>query len=108
MSSRSIILWIDGEIMDTFKFHRLAKIVLDQLSAREQASVRRKLASLVGLAPVDWPTRLVKRVRSEPTMFMLRVDNSLRAVLRAVEGEQPEVLDIFRKEAAELFNNGRS
>jgi hypothetical protein len=89
--------------MENFKFQRLAKMMLDQLSAREQAAVRRKLAALEGVAPDDWPPRLVKRAADDPTIYVLKVDKSLRAILQAVNGQQPEVLDLFRREAAENF-----
>ena len=72
-------------------------------SAREQATVRRKLAALEGVAPDDWPPRFVKRAADDPTIYVLKVDKSLCAVLQAIKGQQPEVLDLFRGEAAENF-----
>jgi hypothetical protein len=89
--------------MEKFKFHRLAKFSLEQLPATEQADVLKKLDALVGVAPGNWPGRFVKRVPDDPSRYLLLVNGTLRAILRAVEGKQPEVLDLFRKEASDRF-----
>jgi hypothetical protein len=93
----------DGTKMENLKFHPLARFMLEQLPVRDQTDVEKRLSALAGKAPEDWPSRLVRKYPNDPSMYLVRVNASLRAVLRAVKGNAPEVLDLFRKEAADYF-----
>jgi hypothetical protein len=97
--------------LGTYKFHRRAFTALNQLAADEQAQVRHRLESLVDTPPDRWPATLVQTLPGDQRLYLLRVNDSLRAFVRAADGQEPEVMDIVRHETLEAFtktagNNG--
>jgi hypothetical protein len=85
------------------KFHRRAFMALNQLDADEQAQVLETLAGLVDVSPVQWPAPQAKRLPGEPPLYLVRVNDSLRAIVQAADGQEPEVMDIVRRETLEFF-----
>jgi hypothetical protein len=86
-----------------FQFHRRAFAALNELSPADQAQVLDRLQVLDGIPPRDWPVQQVKKLGTEPGLYLLRIDNSLRAIVLAAEGQEPEVLDLVRHETLEKF-----
>jgi hypothetical protein len=89
----------------TYKFHRRATGALNQLTADEQAQVLETLAGLVEIPAAQWPAAKAKRLPGEPPQYLVRVNDSLRAIVQAADGQEPEVLDIVPRETLEFFAN---
>jgi hypothetical protein len=87
----------------TYKIHRRALAALNQLTPEEQAQVQERLAGLVDTPADQWPAALAKRLPGDPSLYLVRVDDSLRAIVRGADGQQPEVLDIVRHETLQSF-----
>ena len=85
------------------KFHRRAFTALNQLAAEEQAQVLETLAGLVDTPAAQWPAEQAKRLPGEPPLYLVRIDDSLRAIVSAADGQEPEVMDIVRRETLESF-----
>jgi hypothetical protein len=86
-----------------FKLHRRVRQGLPQLDADEQGRVLETLAALGKTPASQWPPEKARRLPSDPTMFLVRVDDSLRLFVQVVEGQQPEVLDIVHQETLDFF-----
>jgi hypothetical protein len=86
-----------------FRIHRRASMALGQLSDVDQARIVERLESLAELPPSKWPAKIVKRADVPTTLYMISVDNSLRLLVSAPEGQAPEVVDIVRHETLEQF-----
>lgn len=78
-------------------------MALAQLSLEDQQRVREIIASLPGADPNEWPPDRVRKLPGDRPLYLLRVDDSLRAILGNGAGRQPEVLDIVRRETLETF-----
>jgi len=87
----------------TYKFHRRAVVALNQLAADEQSQVVQRLNRLVEIPPLQWPAAEAKRLPGEPPLYLVRVNDSLRALVQADNGHEPEVMDIVRQETLEFF-----
>ena len=94
------------KVMDVgnFKFGHLASRVFDQLPVRDQIEVTERLTMLQGLSRAKWSAKGIRKIPNEP-IYLFRVNKSLRAFLRVVDGEQPEVLDIVRQELLDYMAN---
>jgi len=86
-----------------FGFHRRAFMALGELTEAEQAAVLGRLAALANIPSHDWHARVVKRPGVATPLYLIRVDESLRALIAAPEGRNPEVVDIVRHETLEQF-----
>ena len=87
----------------SYKFHRRAFMALNQLAAEEQAHVLEALTGLVDAPAAQWPVAQAKRLPGEPPLYLVRIDDSLRAIVSAPDGQEPEVMDIVRRETLESF-----
>jgi hypothetical protein len=87
----------------SYKFHRRAFVTLNQLAEDEQARVLEALAGLVDAPAEQWPAAQATRLPGEPPRDLVRIDDSLRAIVQAADGQEPEVLDIVRRETLEFF-----
>jgi hypothetical protein len=85
------------------RLHRRASMALGQLPDIEQVRIRERLEALADLPPSEWPARIVKRTDVATTLYMISVDDSLRLLIAAPEGQDPEVVDIVRHETLEQF-----
>ena len=79
---------------------------LNQLPGDEQAQVLERLASLADRPAAQWPADLAKRLPGGESLYLVRVNDSLRAIVRAAEGQPPEVMDVVRHETLESFARG--
>ena len=87
-----------------FQFHRRAFAALNELSPADRAKVLDQLAALDGIPRRDWSAgQQVRKLGTDPALYLLRIDQSLRAIVRAPEGQEPEVLDLVRHETLERF-----
>jgi hypothetical protein len=86
-----------------YTLHRRAVIALHQLPDAEQMEVRERLATLVAIPPAEWSSSGVQKLASDPSLYLLRVNASLRVILRAGDGQRPEILDVVRHETLESF-----
>ncbi|MBL8793456.1 MAG: hypothetical protein JNM56_06110 [Planctomycetia bacterium] len=85
------------------KFHRRALTAFNQLSSEEQAQVQESLAALVGTPVAQWSATPVKRLPGDQSLYLLPVNDSLRAIVRADADQEPEVLDLVRHETLDFF-----
>jgi hypothetical protein len=88
-----------------FKLHRRALIALNELPGPDQAEILDKLAQVVDLPAAEWSARGARRLADHEPLYLLRVNASLRVILRAIDGAPPEVLDVVRHETLETFAN---
>jgi hypothetical protein len=87
----------------SYKFHRRAFTALNQLGADEQAQVLETLAGLVDTPVVRWSAVQAKALPGEPPLYLVPVNDSLRLIVRAADGQEPEVMDLVRHETLEAF-----
>lgn len=94
----------------SYKFHRRALMALNQLTADERARVLETLAGLVETPVAQWLAPQARRLPGESPLYLVRIDDSLRAIVRAADGQEPEVMDIAHRETLEFFakNGGNS
>ena len=64
------------------------------------------VSPLSSLPVKRWPAAGAKKLASEEPLYLVRVDESLRAIVRPVPGARPEVLDFVRHEILQLFREG--
>jgi hypothetical protein len=94
------------------KFHRRALAALNQLEEGEQAQVQEALAALPDTPAARWSAAQARRLPGDQPLYLVRLDDSLRAFVQAAQGQEPEVLDIVRQETLKSFarapgNSGR-
>jgi len=80
-----------------FQLHRLARMMLSQLSPSEQAALLAKVGQLVELPRGEWLAHDARLISAADSLYLVNIDHSLRVFLQAPEGGQPEVLDIVRQ-----------
>ncbi len=81
-----------------YRFHRRALSAFYELAEDEQAQIIQVLAA--------WPTPAAGHATKLPgdqPLFMQRINDSLRLIVRSVPGEAPEVMDLVRRETLESF-----
>jgi hypothetical protein len=77
-----------------FKMHRRAAGTFGQLEPHEQNDVRTRLALFSEIPVAQWPPALVKRLPVDEPIYLMRINDRLRAFVQAGEGQQPEVLEL--------------
>lgn len=88
----------------TYKFHRRALAAFHQLAGDEQAQVLETLATLLETPATRWPAARARRLPGDQPLYLVRVNSEgLRAIIRAPDGQEPEVLDIMRRETLDSF-----
>jgi hypothetical protein len=85
-----------------YRLHRRARTAFQQLDTDEQVQVRERLLSLGETPVTQWPPALAKKLPGDQPLYLVRVNESLRAIVQAAEGQQPEVLDIVPQEALDF------
>lgn len=88
-----------------FTVHRRALLAHNTLTAAERDALETALAPLSDLPEEQWGTVGAVRLESSEPLYMLRVDKSLRAIVRPTGGA-PEVLDLVRHETLERYFKG--
>lgn len=86
-----------------YSFHRRALTAFYELAAEEQAAVLQKWAALIETPASQWTPEQARRIPGDRSLYLARVNASLRIIVRAAEGHKPEVLDLVRNETLESF-----
>lgn len=89
--------------VDNYRFHRRAKQMFHQLEPEEQAQMRERLLSLVNTPATQWPAAITRRLPGDQSLYLVRINDSLRAFVQVVEGQQPEVVDIAAQEMLDFM-----
>ena len=87
----------------TYKVHRRALMVLNQLSDAEQRRLQERLTVLFEIPVAQWPAVWVKRLEGDQPLYLVRIDDTLRVLIQVEEEQQPELMDIVRQERLESF-----
>jgi hypothetical protein len=95
--------------MSTSRFlvHHRALSAYSTRTPTERKALDRAINRLVGVPEERWPAAGAVRLESPEPLYLVRVDNSLRAFVRPAAGGQPELVDLVRREMLErFFKNG--
>lgn len=87
----------------TYKLHRRALMALHQLPEVEQKQLQERLTALLELPTAQWPAAWVNRLQGDPPVHLVRINDSLRVIVQAEDGRQPELMDIVRHDRLESF-----
>jgi hypothetical protein len=88
-----------------YEFHRRAFTALNELSEEDRAKVLDCLTQLAGQPRDRWPSQQAKRLNGDPDLYLIRIDDSLRAIVRMSNDLTLNVLDLVRHETLESFAN---
>jgi hypothetical protein len=89
-----------------FLLHRRAWLAYNLLTRAERDALEAAIAPLVDLAEERWRSAGVTRLESAEPLYLVKVDDSLRAIVRPAPGGQPEIVDLVRHEMLERFFKG--
>ena len=84
-------------------FHRRAFAAFNQLPADEQAQILECFTPFAEVPAADWPVGKAKKLQGVQPLYLVRVNDSLRLIIRAADGQLPEVQAIVRHETLESF-----
>jgi hypothetical protein len=73
------------------------------LTGDQQAQVLETLAALGATPSAQWPAAQVTRLPGDQPLYLVRINDSLRALVRAPAGQEPEVMDLVRHETLASF-----
>ncbi len=90
----------------SYKFHRRAVAAFNQLETDEQAKVLESLGSLMDVPAAEWSPAVARRLSDDQPLYLVGADNGWRMIVRATDGQEPEVLDLVREETLKTFANG--
>jgi hypothetical protein len=95
----------EGDMASNGKYtlHRRALIVLGQLDPKEKAQALAALDRLADTPRDQWAPRRAKLFNPEKSFYLVRANPSLRLIVRATDGEPPEVMDVVRQETLDEF-----
>lgn len=91
-----------------YTLHRRAIIALNELTQEEKDRVMAALAALPDGPPSEWPPRQAEVFDRDKALYLVRANPSLRLIVRAVEGQRREVMDVVRKETLDAFARAAS
>ena len=83
---------------NAFRMHRRAQIAVNELAPEEGEQVVATLHALMHTPPTKWPASRARVFPGDPSLYLVRVNSSLRVSRRAGEGQPYEVLDVGRRE----------
>ena len=89
-----------------FLVHRRAFLAYNTLSPSEREALAQAITPLIDAKENRWPKAGAVRLESVEPLYMVRVDDSLRAIIRPNPGGRPEVLDLIRHEMLQRYFNG--
>lgn len=89
-----------------FHVHRRARLAFDDLTASERKALEERIAPLADLPAEKWSSTKAVRLDTSQPLYLLRIDDSLRALVRPGRGGQPEIVDFVRHETLERFFKG--
>jgi hypothetical protein len=88
-----------------FDLHRRALTGYTVLKPAEREAITAALAPLAELPEERWPEAGAVRLACEEPLYFVRVDDSLRAIIRPAAGGRPQVQDFVRHETLQLFRD---
>jgi hypothetical protein len=89
-----------------FAIHHGAFMAYTTLTPEERAAIQAAIDPLVGHPEEEWTARGAIRLESPEPFYLLKIDPSLRAIVRPTSGGRPEVFDLVRHETLEfMFGN---
>ena len=86
-----------------YRFHRRASATFRELPVEEQSQTLERLAELSSIPVRDWTPELARRISGEESLYLVKVNDSLRLMVQADDGEVPVVMDIVRRELLQFF-----
>ena len=86
-----------------YTFHRLGRMMFQQLEDNERAQVLETMRSLAAIPVDQWTAPLAKRLPGDEPFYLVRVNDNRRLIVRAAEGQPPEVRDITTQEKIDFF-----
>jgi hypothetical protein len=91
-----------------FTFRRLALFGYYNLSPAEQDDVVAAITRLVELPVKQWPKAGAIKLKKKEPLYMVSVNDDLRAFVRPIPGGPPEVVDLMHKDTLMMFANKES
>jgi hypothetical protein len=89
-----------------FLLHRRALVAFNGLASAERDALETALAPLADLSVDQWSTRGAIRLATHQPLYVVRVDASLRALVRPAPGGEVELVDLVRHETLARWFNG--
>ncbi len=87
----------------TYTFHRRARTALNQLPEAEQKQLLERLTTFFEIPVEQWPAVWAKRLPGNPSLYLVRINDSLRVFVEVEDGRPPEVVDLVRQKTLEAF-----
>jgi hypothetical protein len=87
-----------------FTINRRAFLGHSQLTPAERRALDSAMRPLMRLPEERWQTVGAIRLDSADPLYMLRIDKSLRALVRPTKDGPPELLDLVRREFLEWYS----
>jgi hypothetical protein len=88
---------------DRFILHRRARMTYQDLTPEERDALVAAVAPLAGLPVERWPSAGARKLATDEPLFLVPVDDSLRAFVQPTPGGQPEVLGLARQDTLRTF-----
>ena len=86
-----------------FRVHRRALLGYNGLTRTERRALREAIAPLVKLPEDQWTQAGAIRLEMKEPVYLLRLDKSLRALVRPLPDGKLEILDFVHRETLEYF-----
>ena len=74
------------------------QVGLGLLTPEERAEILARVADLADRPPERWQERGAVRLSTDEPLYLLRIDDSLRVIVRAADGAGPHIEDVVRRE----------
>lgn len=89
-----------------FAIHHAAFTGYMTLTPEERVAIQAAIDPLVDRPEEEWTAHGAIRLGSAEPLYLLKIDASLRAIVRPAPGGRPELLDLVRHETLEfMFGN---
>jgi len=92
----------------TIKFHKRATVALDMLSLEQKNAVLKSINYLANFGLESILGKNVKPLNIDESLYLLRVNHSLRVFFRLNPQNEIEILDILMKERLEVFAHSKT
>jgi hypothetical protein len=86
-----------------FRVNGRALIGYDSLTEAERGALDRALLPLVNLPEARWTAVGAIRLELKEPLYVVRVDDSLRALVSPADGGRPELVDLVRQEFLQRY-----
>ncbi len=86
-----------------YEIHRRARMTLNQLSEAERKEVLDRIALLLEIPVEQWPAVWAQRLPADPSLYLVRINDSLRGFLRVENGQPVELMGVAYQEALDAL-----